>query len=125
MNSLQTARSAYMRTETPVRTARGIEYELLARTTQRMLGAWKNRKADFPALAHALSDNLSLWSALAMDVASPGNALPAPLRAQLFYLYEFTEVQTRRVLDGTATVEVLIDVNTAIMRGLRGQGGKE
>jgi flagellar protein FlaF len=107
-----------------VRTARGIEYDLLARTTQRLFVAWKNRKADFPALARALSDNQSLWSALAMDVASPGNALPAPLRAQLFYLYEFTEVQTRRVLDGTASVEVLIDVNTAVMRGLRGEGGK-
>ncbi|MFN6978293.1 MAG: flagellar biosynthesis regulator FlaF [Gemmobacter sp.] len=42
------------------------------------------------------------------------------MRAQLFYLYEFTAAHSRRVLDGTASVEALVDVNTAMMRGLRG-----
>ena len=30
---------------------------------------------------------------------------------------------TRSVLDGRASVEVLVDINTAVMRGLRGDGG--
>lgn len=112
----------YSRPDATLRPMRSIEYEAVARVTQKLSAAWPHRKADFPALVQALSENLALWSTLAADVASTGNALPPPLRAQLFYLYEFSELQTRNVLNGAATVEVLIEVNTAIMRGLRGQG---
>ncbi|TGD41941.1 flagellar biosynthesis regulatory protein FlaF [Pseudotabrizicola sediminis] len=125
MNAHIHAKLGYSRPDATLRTLRSIEYEALARVTQRLSVAWLQRKADYPALVQALSDNLGLWSTLAADVASPGNALPAPLRAQLFYLYEFSEVHTRNVLNGPASVEVLIDVNTAIMRGLRGQGSTE
>ena len=55
-------------------------------------------------------------------VAEEGNGLPAKLRAQLFYLYEFTTQHSRAVRDRKASVDVLIDINTAVMRGLRGQG---
>ncbi|MFN3643120.1 MAG: flagellar biosynthesis regulator FlaF [Gemmobacter sp.] len=112
--------TTYGQHDTPVRTARGLEYDLFARVTARLKRGWSNRQEDFPGLVAALSDNSRLWSTLAADVASPGNALPAPLRAQLFYLYEFTAAHSRRVLDGTASVEALVDVNTAMMRGLRG-----
>lgn len=117
------ARAAYGRREAPVRTARSHEYDLLARCTQQLAMAWTRRKEDFPSLAVALSENLQLWSALAADVAESGNGLPAPLRAQLFYLYEFTAGHTRSVLDQRGSVEVLVDINTAVMRGLRGEGG--
>ena len=123
MNALTHPKTGYSRPDASLRPMRSIEYEALARATQKLSTTWQNRKADFPGLVQALSDNLALWSTLAADVASPGNALPASLRAQLFYLYEFSEAHTRRVLDGAASVEVLIDVNTSIMRGLRGQGG--
>lgn len=117
------ARAAYGRREAPVRTARAHEYDLLARCTQKLAMAWMRRKDDFPMLATALTENLQLWSALAADVAEKGNGLPQQLRAQLFYLYEFTAGHTRAVLDNRASVEVLIDINTAVMRGLRGDGG--
>lgn len=117
------ARAAYGRRAAPVRTPRAQEYDLLARCTQKLAMAWMRRKEDFPALATALTENLQLWAALAADVAEKGNGLPAPLRAQLFYLYEFTAGHTRSVLENRASVEVLIDINTAVMRGLRGDGG--
>ena len=117
------ARAAYGRREAPVRTARAHEYDLLARCTQKLAMAWMRRKDDFPMLATALTENLQLWSALAADVAEKGNGLPQQLRAQLFYLYEFTAGHTRAVLDNRASGEVLIDINTAVMRGLRGDGG--
>ena len=122
MNAHIHPKLGYSRPDATLRPMRSIEYEALARVTQKLSAAWPQRKADFPALVQALSDNLTLWTTLAADVASTGNTLPPPLRAQLFYLYEFSEHQTRNVLDGSASVEVLIDVNTAIMRGLRGQG---
>ena len=48
------------------------------------------------------------------------NKLPAPLRAQLFYLAEFTEKESRRILRDDAAPNSLVDVNVAIMRGLEG-----
>jgi flagellar protein FlaF len=121
--AITNARAAYGQREAPVRTARAHEYDLLARCTQKLAMAWTRRKDDFPLLATALTENLQLWSTLAADVAEKGNGLPAPLRAQLFYLYEFTAGHTRAVLENNASVEVLVDINTAVMRGLRGDGG--
>jgi len=120
MATLQTARTAYARPEAPARTARAIEYDLLARITHQLTLAWADRKANFPRFAAALSDNQRLWSTLAADVAEPENGLPTRLRAQLFYLYEFTSQHSRKVLEDRAEVGVLVDINTAVMRGLRG-----
>ncbi len=117
------ARAVYARPEAPQKTPRAIEYELLARITQKLSAAWATRKQNYPALMVALDDNLRLWMTLAADVAEPTNGLPAPLRAQLFYLYEFTAQHSRAIREHDASVEVLIDINTAVMRGLRGDGG--
>lgn len=114
---------AYAQREAPTRSFRSIEYDLLAQITHRLKAAWELRSNDFPSLASALHDNQQLWSTLATDVSDPGNRLPAALRARLFYLYEFTAHHSRAVLDGSGSVEVLTDINTAVMRGLRGQGG--
>lgn len=122
MTAVDLARTAYASPGTPARTLRGIEYDLFARVTRRLRAAQMAGRKDLPALAGALHDNRRLWASLAADVAEPGNALPRPLRAQLFYLYEFTDQHSAKVLDGTATIEVLVDINTAVMRGLRSEG---
>jgi flagellar protein FlaF len=122
VTALDLARTAYASPGTPARTLRGIEYDIFARITRRLKAAQAAGMRDFAALAGALHDNRQLWSLLAADVAEPGNALPAALRAQLFYLYEFTDQHSAKVLDGHATLEVLIDINTAVMRGLRSEG---
>lgn len=114
---------SYARPEAPTRSLRSVEYDLLAQVTQRLRSAWTQRATDFPALARAVTDNVQLWSTLASDVALPGNGLPAALRARLFYLYEFTAQHSRSVLENKASVEVLADINMAVMRGLRGDGG--
>ncbi|AZL59463.1 flagellar biosynthesis regulatory protein FlaF [Tabrizicola piscis] len=114
---------AYATRGTPARSLRSVEYDLIAQVTQRLRSAWAKRTTDFPALAAALADNQQLWSTLALDVAQSDNGLPAALRAQLFYLYEFTAKHSRAVLDGSASAEVLTDINMAMLRGLRGDGG--
>ena len=113
------AKTAYSAPGQPTRTLRGTEYELFARITHRLKTALTLKSAAFATLVSALHDNRQLWIALAADVADGSNALPANLRAQIFYLSEFTAVQTRKVLAGKAGAEVLVDINTAIMRGLR------
>jgi flagellar biosynthesis activator protein FlaF len=114
---------AYAQRETPTRSHRAVEYDLIAQVTQRLRRAWAHRATDFPGLAAALADNQKLWSTLASDVALPDNGLPAALRARLFYLFEFTAQHSRAVLDGSASAEVLTDINMAMLRGLRGDGG--
>lgn len=116
------ALSAYARPDAPVRSPRAIEYDLFAKVTRAITAAVSRGAADRPALVRALHDNARLWRTLAIDVADPGNVLPPPLRAQLFYLYEFTAAHSRKVIDGSARAEVLVEINTAVMRGLRGEG---
>jgi flagellar protein FlaF len=122
MNAIAQAHSAYARPDAPQRSSRGIEYDLFARVTRQLGEAASGRARDFAALTRALHDNLRLWRTLAVDVAEPGNGLPPALRARLFYLYEFTDQHSRKVRDGTAEPGVLVEINTAVMRGLRGEG---
>ncbi len=123
MRHLTTARDTYAQPWAPMRSPRSVEYDLLARITQRLRTAWEVRKQDFPGLVAAIADNNRVWAVLAADVADPDNALPQPLRARLFYLYQFIEQHSRKVLADGAGVEVLVDINTAVMRGLRGDPG--
>jgi flagellar protein FlaF len=121
VNAQLLAKSAYMAAATPTRTERGTEYEIFSRIT-RKLGAAARGECDFQSVVSALHDNRILWNALAADVAIETNALPSALRAQIFYLSEFTTHHTRRVLAGEATVDALVEINTAVMRGLRQEG---
>lgn len=124
MNMMNTlVQTAYARPDAPARNARSVEYDLFARMTRKISAAWSQRTENYTALVNALHDNCTMWRALAVEVADIENGLPSPLRAQLFYLHEFTAAHSRKVLDGTASAEVLIDINTAVMRGLRGNGG--
>jgi flagellar protein FlaF len=117
------AHAAYTLPVAPTRTPRAAEYEVIARITKRLDAASRAAPADHPRLVAALAENEILWSTLAADVAGPGNGLPQALRARLFYLYRFTAEHSRKVRDGVASAGVLVDINTAVLRGLRGEGG--
>lgn len=123
MNLSALAARTYSAPELPVRTERDTEYALFARITGHMRRAAERGRDGFPELVAALNDNLRLWTMLASDVADPDNALPAPLRAQLFYLADFTMRHTGQVLARKAGAEALIDINTALMRGLVNAAG--
>lgn len=120
MNAFDMARTAYG-SQVGVRTDRSIEYDTFARITAALRKAAAAAKENFAAFARALDDNRRLWTIIAADVADGGNGLPKQLRAQIFYLAEFTLTQTSRILRGDASADVLIEINTMIMRGLRSQ----
>lgn len=121
MNAHITAQRAYAQNAGPVRTPRGIEYDAFARITHRLKSASVSNQTG--PLAAAIHDNRRLWTLLAAQVAENANGLSAELRARIFYLAEFTAQHSRKVLHGQATATALIDINTAIMRGLRSQEG--
>ena len=118
------ARSVYAGAMRPTHTGRSAEYEIIARVT-RGLGEAREPGASFNALVHAVHDSRSLWTALAADVSVDTNPLPIELRARIFYLSEFTAQHSRKVLAGEAPIDILIDINTAVMRGLRGGVNEE
>lgn len=122
MNVIEQARLAYAPTQVAVRTDRSVEAQLISQITARLRRAASGTKSEFPKLMSALHDNRRMWIAMAADVAGNENGLPDALRAQIFYLAEFTEHHSRQVINGKADVTALIDINTAVMRGLNGQG---
>ena len=121
MNALNLAREAYSSAKTPIRTEKSTEYDAFAQITSRMKSAHARGKPAFADLANALHDNRRLWILLAADVADPDNGLPQTLRAQIFFLAEFSLQHTDKVLAGSADIDALVDINTTIMRGLRPQ----
>ena len=122
MNAFNMAKMAYTNTAAPIRTPRSNEYDAFARITHR-LKSFSTDKANFNSLANALHENVKLWTILAADVSDGSNDLPEELRGRIFYLFEFTSQHTRKILRGEDSVDVLIDINTAIMGGLRRREG--
>ena len=126
MLSTAFARSAYTEADRAQDAPRRTEYQAFARITRRLSDAIAARedgagKAGLAPLAAAAVENLRLWTLLAADLAQPGNGLPEGLRGQLLSLAAFTAGQTEKLLAGEADGRVLVDINTAIMRGLRGE----
>ncbi len=122
MNAVLHARIAYGAPNAAQRTPRNTEYDAFARATRALTDA--NAPDATPASrAEALTRNRRLWTVLATDLAGDGNGLPADLRATLLGLAQFVLNHSEQVMAGSETLQPLIDVNMAIMRGLRGEGG--
>jgi flagellar protein FlaF len=116
------AKRAYSQSSAPTRNPRAVEYQLLARISHRIRAAAVAGPHAFPQLVEALADNRKLWTALAVDVADPDNQLPQELRARLFYLAEFIQAHTAKVLNGSAKVGPILEINATVLRGLSGEG---
>ena len=120
MNAILKAQQAYAPVRPAIQTPRAIEAHVITGITARL----SRKTSDFPTLVGAVHDNRRMWTTLAADVADTDNALPAALRAQIFYLAEFTERHSQKFLRGEADLSALIDINTAIIRGLNAQGAR-
>jgi flagellar protein FlaF len=114
------ARSAYASASSSIRTGRDTEYAVFARVTGALGAVDQTDRRAFPQLAQAIADNQRLWGVLAEDLMNDDNQLPAPLRANLISLAEFVRRHSLAVLGGRAKVAPLIDINTMMMKGLRG-----
>lgn len=101
-------------------TPRGVEYQVFSQVTGQLNRASRPGQP-FSDLAMALHENLRLWTVIAADVTSTGNGLPVSLRTRLADLSKFTRSHTQKVLRSEADAGVLVEINTAVMRGLRGQ----
>jgi flagellar protein FlaF len=125
VNAHSLAQSAYRGHGAPTRTARDTEFDIIAEVTRRLKTAADNSARDFATLATAVHQNRRLWTLLAADAADPGNTLPDEIRARVVYLAEFTTLHSSKVLRNEASATPLVDINTAVLRGLRAGGGAQ
>ncbi|WP_154764352.1 flagellar biosynthesis regulator FlaF [Paracoccus lichenicola] len=100
-----------------LRTPRDAEYEVFSRVTRMLRQAAEGDHG--PDVIAAVHKNNQLWTILAADLASPGNGLPDPVRAGLLSLAGFALRHGHQALSGKVGIAPLIDINMAVMRGLR------
>lgn len=122
MNATSQALRGYAENALSTKSDRRSEYEVIAKVTQQLRDTAVASKTDFPAFASALHLNNRLWTALVVDIADEKNPLPQALKARIMYLSEFTRHHTRRVLRENASVLPLLEVNMAVLRGLKADG---
>lgn len=119
MLATSAAASGYLQTKKSVGTPRSIEHEIFQKVTAKLKAA-QATDASYSVVADAVHLNSKLWAALAIDLLDDANQLPEQLRASLVSLADFSRKHGTLVLSGMETVDPLIDVNVAVMRGLRG-----
>lgn len=123
MNIIDQARQAYAPKTSALRTGRSAEHQLFSEVTNRLRTSANHLPRGFPAFAEAIQANRAVWTHLAAQVADDDNELSQDLRARIFYLAEFTTFHSRKVLKGEADIAPLIEINTAMMRGLSPKEG--
>ncbi|MEL6619144.1 MAG: flagellar biosynthesis regulator FlaF [Pseudomonadota bacterium] len=101
---------------------RRMEYDAIARATSTLREKAMSSKSDFPGYADALLLNQKLWTALVVDLLDKRNPLPDELKGSLMYLGEFTRQHTSKILRENASVMPLLEINMAVMRGLKNEG---
>lgn len=118
MTQAQHAYNAYASPATPTKTDKSLEYDVVARVTSGLRAASSDVE-NFGLTARAVDENRRMWSLIASSVGDSDNQYPPELKAQLFYLYEFTLLHSRKILQGEADVHPLVDINLSILRGLK------
>lgn len=102
----------------PIKSLRDAEIELVLKVTRRLKEHSETRHTDYAEYVGALRDNQKLWTAFAVDVANANNHLSSDLRAKIFYLFEFVQAYSCKVLVEDVHIAPLIETNLAILRGL-------
>lgn len=123
--------AAYRQTIRESESPRQIERRILSQVTGRLdaralqYDRAESRAERFALLGDGLrediAENQKIWNALRLDLSDPGNALPAPLRAQLISISTWIERQSTSIIGGAAGVSSLVAVNRAIVDGLAGK----
>lgn len=116
MNAYASPYNLPPRAASAIRSPRDVEYSTFSRVTAAL------RQARSPQeVTAAVHLNTSLWNTLLADLMSPDNRLPQGLRADLAGLAVFSAQHGLKVMSNAAGTEPLVDINLAIMRGLRGE----
>ncbi len=115
------AQNTYARVGLETATDRTLEMRAFEKITQTMSAIDPVAPGGFSALAEALLDNNKLWAVLVDDIRNEDNMLPHELKKGILHLEEFTRLHALKVMAGSATIEILVEINTSMIRGLSRQ----
>lgn len=121
VNTTSQAMRGYAEHSVSTHTNRRAEYDVIARVTHELRESAIRSKSNFTAFAEALHTNQRLWTALVVDVADNKNPFPQELKDRIAYLGKFTNHQTRQILRKKASVKPLLEINMAVLRGLKSE----
>ena len=119
MTAASFAQKAYKNSQRELTSEKAIELRVFAQITSRMRAADISAPGGMAKLAEALTDNMKLWNILFTDLSLESNKMANDLKAQIMSLAKFTQSQTLDVLAGRAKHDVLIDINQAMIDGMR------
>lgn len=122
MSATSQALRGYANNAASTRSDRRAEYEVIARVTHELRDRAVKKKTNFPAFVEALHNNQRLWTALVVDVMDAKNPLPKELKARIVFLAEFTNHHSRQVLQKKVSILPLLEINMAVLRGLKNEG---
>ena len=107
-----------------IKSPRDSESEIILSVTRRLKRSAPLRATDYAAFVSAVHQNRRLWLLLSADVAQAGNKLPDQLKENISQISAFVVGYSRRILIDDLPMAPLIDINLAILRGLRGSEAK-
>ena len=109
--------AAYAKVQPTNDSHRDLEYRVLGRVT----GALIKASADGSALSEVYDAalwNEKVWHVFRCDLSSTENKLPADLKGSLISLAIWVSKETCRVLDNTAGLDGVININRQVKAGL-------
>jgi flagellar protein FlaF len=120
MSYSRLAYSAYQTTRDETADSKSVEIEILRRAILKLkpyCGSDFYLEADSAAV---LSENLRLWDIFSVDLLDEKNDLPEGLRLSLLQLANFVRTHTLGLYRNEGRVDVLVDINRAVLDGLSG-----
>jgi len=122
MSTASLARQAYQTSAHVAPTPKAIEADAFQRVTTLLKNSRETNNTTFGDTVQAVHMNKRLWSLLASALAEDQNALPQDLKVGLLNLALFTERQCKDVLSGESPVDAMIEINQAVLSGLKAKG---
>jgi len=120
MDQKQNALRGYGQVKRQTASDKHIELQLFSAVTARLRAQVQNNSSRLTGpMAEAILENAKLWNVLFCDLVGPDNKLAGDLKNNLISLAEFTQSHTQRVLRGQASIDILIEINSAIIQGLK------
>ena len=119
MSAAHFAQQAYKNSQRELASEISIELKVFSQITSRMRAADISVPGGMSKLAEVLTDNMKLWNILFTDLSLSSNEMPDDLKAQIMSLAKFAQAQTLEILAGRAKHDVLVDINQAMMNGMR------
>lgn len=118
------AKNLYQNPARATMSDRGNEADLFRQSISELRQVAASDETLNGANAEKISRNLQLWDALCVDLLSPNNELPDEIKSSLIDLGTFVRKHTLQLYAGQGTVNVLIDINVAILGGLEGNSSQ-